>query len=65
MAYGIERAYGDPTACVSTVVSYLKDFSGGLREHGFPELGKKLTRSSRNVQDSLHPIVRLTIANMV
>lgn len=40
---------GDLTACISTVVSYAKDFSGGLRDNGQPELGKDLTTSIRNV----------------
>jgi hypothetical protein len=34
---------------VNTVVTYLKDFSGGLKQDGHPELGKLLTGSTRNV----------------
>jgi hypothetical protein len=32
IAYSIKGAYGDPIACVNTVVTYLKDFSGGLKQ---------------------------------
>jgi hypothetical protein len=50
---------------MSTVVTYLKDFSGGLRDSGLPELGKQLTTSTRNVRDPPPPEVRIPIANMV
>lgn len=55
IAYGIDGAFGDPIACMGTVVTYLKDFSGGLREDGQPELGKQLTTSTRNVRDPPSP----------
>ena len=31
IAYSIDRAYSYPIACMSIVVLYLKDFSGGLK----------------------------------
>jgi hypothetical protein len=52
VAYGIDGGYSDPIACVNTVVTYMKDFSGGLKDAGHQELGSKLTGSSRNVTDS-------------
>ena len=55
IAYSIDGGYGDPTACMSTVVSYLKDFSGGLSDSGQPALGKQLTNSTRNVHDPPSP----------
>jgi hypothetical protein len=36
---------------MSIVVTYLKDFSGGLKENGQQKLGKQLATSTRNVRD--------------
>jgi hypothetical protein len=40
---------------MGTVVTYLKDLSGGLKDDGQPELGKQLTTSTRNVRDPASP----------
>jgi hypothetical protein len=52
ITYGINGVYGDPVACVNTVITYLKNFSRGLKQEGLPELGRQLTGSIRNVPDS-------------
>ena len=52
-------------AILRIAITYLKDFSGGLRESGQLELGKQLTTSTRNVRDSPPPEVEIPIANIV
>jgi hypothetical protein len=54
IAYSIDGGYDDPIACASTVVTYMKDFPGGLKDASHPELGSKLTGSTRNITD-FHP----------
>ncbi|KAG4428774.1 hypothetical protein IFR05_015742 [Cadophora sp. M221] len=42
IAFDIDGAYDDPIAAMGTVVTYLKDLSGGLKDDGRPELGLRM-----------------------
>jgi hypothetical protein len=50
IAYGIEGKYDDPMACVSTVVQYYKDFTGGWQWKGNPTIEEKVTLTTSNVR---------------
>jgi hypothetical protein len=53
VAYGINGVYNDPIACIITVVTYVKDFSGSLKDSGQPPLSQPLIGSTRNICDFL------------
>jgi hypothetical protein len=65
IVYSINGAYRDLIAYINTIIIYLKDFSGGLRENGQSELNKQLIISTRNVRDLPFPEARIPITNTV